>query len=117
MHHAIVEIGGKDLSWLRAISNKADRSPRLVGVGAQLLLEREQVCLRVQFEGQGIYRVAFIAAALAKVPPQISKRIEVGADHEPRTGRTKLLNVLPLLNTLPKPKKTTNARDGPNLVV
>jgi hypothetical protein len=110
MHDAVAKIGGENFTRLRAVGDETDRTPWPVGVRAQLLLQREQVGLRVHFKGQGIYCVALVAAALAIVPPQRSEGIDVRADHRPpRTARAKLLLFLLSLFTLPSLKLTFHA--------
>jgi len=82
-------------------------------VGAQFLLERQQVRLRIDLEGQGVRSSALVAAALTIGPPQGTEGIEVRADHEPpRTTRTWLVLLLLLALTLPLLKFTFHAFDG-----
>jgi predicted RNase H-like HicB family nuclease len=75
---AVAEIGGEDLARLRARGDEADGRPRAVGVGAQLLLEAEQVRLRVRLEGERGQRAALAPAAGAVLPPERLERKEVG---------------------------------------
>ena len=63
VHDTVAEVGGEHLARLRAVGDEADRPPRPVGVLPQLALQRQQLGLGVDLEGQGVERVALVAAA------------------------------------------------------
>jgi len=109
----VAEVRREDLARLRAAGDEADRGSRAVAVGAELLLEREQVRFGVRLEGERIARVPLVAAAAAVLPPQLAERIEIRADHEPpRTARAKLVLLLLSLFTFPSLKFTFHAFVG-----
>ena len=87
--------------------------PWLVAVRAQVGLQVEKLCLRVQLESQGVPGVPLAPATVSVLPPELTERIEVRGDHSPpRTARTKLLLLLSLLFTLPLLKFTFQAFVG-----
>ncbi len=58
MHHAVAKIGREDFARLGAVGDEADRTSRPVSVGAEFLLQYEEIFLCVDLEGQGIGGVA-----------------------------------------------------------
>jgi hypothetical protein len=109
----VAEVRREDLARLWAAGDEADRGSRAVALGAELLLEREQVRFGVRLEGERIARVPLVAAAAAVLPPQLAERIEVRADHEPpRTAWTTLLLLLSFAFTFPLLKFTFHAFVG-----
>jgi hypothetical protein len=85
---AVPEVRGEHLARLGPAGNEADRASRVVGVVAQLPLERQQAGFRIDLEGERVPGVPLVAAAAPILPPQLAEPIGVRADHEPpRTAR------------------------------
>lgn len=68
MDDAVAEIGGEDLSELRAFRDKAGRRKGAVGAGFQLLLQSDEVSLGLELKLQGATAAALTPAA-AQVSP------------------------------------------------
>ena len=75
VNNAIPEVCREDLARLRARRDEADGPPWVVGVLPEFALERDQVRLRIDLEGEGIQGVPLVVTAVAILPPQLAERV------------------------------------------
>ena len=73
VHHAVAEIGGKDLALDRVAHHKTHRRRRTVAAVAQLVVQINQVGLQVQLETQLAVRVALVAPRIVVGLEQIGE--------------------------------------------
>lgn len=88
MHDVVAKVRGKHFARLRSVGDETHRAPRAVGAIAQGRLKIEQFGLRVELEGEGVDRIALVAAAATIMVHQRPIRKNVRVDQRPpRTAR------------------------------
>ena len=109
MYDPVSEIRSEDLSQLRLLEHKADRTGGSVGLPFKFLLEFCEVFLQVIFKPEGIQGISLVPPANEILPVNIYKRKDGSHHAPPRTHQRKLLLDLSSLFTSPLLKFTSHA--------